>query len=102
MPHESNKQCLDDSIMVDTSNGPSLGLVAVVVTARIMSVAQTQVHRCYGSVPFTLCSSDSNPPMSIRRSTTGLRHKGLFGETLSGSEHAKAYGHKPVIVRVQI
>src|SRR5215216_7230877 len=63
-------------------NGPLLGSDVVVVTARIMSVAQTQAHRCCGSVPFTSCSSDSNPPMSLRHSATGLRHSRLFGEAL--------------------
>ena len=63
-------------------NGPSPGSAVVVVTARTMSVARTPANQCYGSVPFTSCSSDSNPPMSIGHSATGLRHRGLFGETL--------------------
>src|SRR5215831_10752028 len=50
-----------------------------------MSVAQTQANPCCASVPFTSCSSDCNPPMSIRRSATGLQHRRLFGEALSGA-----------------
>jgi len=55
MRHDHNKKCLEDSIMVDTSNVPLLGLAAVVVTARITSVALTQAHRCCASVPFISC-----------------------------------------------
>ena len=39
MLHDQDKKCLDDSIMVDTSNGPSHGSAVVGVTARIMNVA---------------------------------------------------------------
>jgi hypothetical protein len=28
MSHDQDKQCLDDSIMVDTSNAPSVGSIA--------------------------------------------------------------------------
>jgi hypothetical protein len=83
MSHDQDKKCLDDSIMVDTSNAPWLGSDVVVVTARIMSVAQTQAKQWCGSVLYTLYASVSYPPMFIRRSATGLRHRRrLFGETL--------------------
>jgi hypothetical protein len=53
MSHNQDKQCLDDSIVVDTSNGRSRGSVVVVATARTMSVARTQVSLCYGEVRCT-------------------------------------------------
>src|SRR2546430_12494491 len=62
---------------------PLLGSDGVVVTARIMSVAQTPENQCCASVLFPSCSNDCNPPMSIRRSATGLQHRRLFGEALS-------------------
>ena len=37
MRRAHNKKCLDDSIMVDTSNAPSAGLAATAASRRIMS-----------------------------------------------------------------
>jgi hypothetical protein len=37
MRRDHNKQCLDDSIMVDTSNGPSPGWDTFAASSRAMS-----------------------------------------------------------------
>ena len=50
MPYDHDKQCQDNSIVVDTSTGPWRGSAVVGVPARIMSVARTPAHPCYGSV----------------------------------------------------
>ena len=38
MPPDHDEQCLDDSIMVDISNGPSAGWAATADYPKIMSI----------------------------------------------------------------
>ena len=85
MPYDHDKQCQDNSIVVDTSNAPSPGWVGVVATAKTMSVVLIQANRCCGSVPCISCSSDLNPPRFIPHSAIEWRHRRLFGETLSST-----------------
>ena len=70
MPHDHHKQCLDDSIVVDTSNEPSPGLAAVVDTAGTMSATPPPVHQGFASALFTSCSSDSSLLTCILHSAT--------------------------------